>query len=262
MGETLLNVCRLLLSFKQIFPSSLGRQHSHAFVSVPDMVRTAEVIRERGSTPEVRAGIRDLRVLKTTQSSFVDFVDDEYRALPFDDDRLLSTVVTADWSYSGPLGGHQQYDDAFNKVRDTILEVFAGPADTGIFSASVQNSQHLTQTKILETIPTIKSVTMAYPNVHYFGFDFSRFSEIPGLVGEGSGSGEVFNPVDKPSGLIKSTLSRQASGQPWTDDMLALPLTKHSQVTQNKDLLKELSIKIIPDIICTSFAGACSTRSC
>ena len=138
---------------------SWGRKHSHAFVSVPDMVRTAEVIRERGAMPEVSAGIRDLRVLKTTQSSFVDFVDDEYRALPFDDDRLLSTVVTADWSYSSPLGGHQEYDDAFNKVRDTILEVFAGPADTGIFSASVQNSQHLTQTKILETIPTIKYFT-------------------------------------------------------------------------------------------------------
>ena len=178
--------------------------------------------------PEVKAGIRDLRVLKTTQSSFVDFVDDEYRALPFDDDRLLSTVVTADWSYSSPLGGAQQYDDAFNNVRDTILEVFAGPADTGIFSASVQNSQHLTQTKILEIIPTVKSVTLAYPNVHYFGFDFARFSEIPGLTGEGSGSGKVFNPVDKPSGLIKSTLSRQPAVQFWQDK--SLPLTKHSQV--------------------------------
>ena len=71
--------------------------------------------------PEVSAGIRDLRVLKTTQSSFVDFVDDEYRALPFMEDRLLSTVVTGDWSYSRPLGGQRQYDDAFNKVRDTIL---------------------------------------------------------------------------------------------------------------------------------------------
>ena len=82
-----------------------GRDHNHAFVSVPEMIRTAEVIRERGSMPEVRAGLRDLRVLKTTQSSFVDFVDDEFRALPFDDDRLLSTVVTADWSYNTPLSG-------------------------------------------------------------------------------------------------------------------------------------------------------------
>ena len=66
------------------------------------MIRTAEVIRERGSMPEVRAGLRDLRVLKTTQSSFKDFVDDEFRTLPFNDDRLLST---ADWSYNTPLSG-------------------------------------------------------------------------------------------------------------------------------------------------------------
>ena len=82
-----------------------GREHNHAFVSVPEMIRTAEVIRERGSMPEVRAGLRDLRVLKTTQSSFKDFVDDEFRTLPFNDDRLLSTVVTADWSYNTPLSG-------------------------------------------------------------------------------------------------------------------------------------------------------------
>ena len=52
----------------------------------------------------------------------------------------------------------QQYDEAWGEyfatekndnaleiwafVRDTILEVFAGPADTGVFSASVQNAQH------------------------------------------------------------------------------------------------------------------------
>ena len=70
--------------------------------------------------------------------------------------------------------------EAFATVRDTILEVFAGPADTGVFSASVQNAQHLTQTKILETLPAIESVSLAYPNVHYLNFDFSRFSEIPG----------------------------------------------------------------------------------
>ena len=85
--------------------STSDSNHNHAFVNVPEVIRTAEVIRERGSMPEVRAGLRDLRVLKTTQSSFKDFVDDEFRTLPFDDDRLLSTVVTADWSYNTPLSG-------------------------------------------------------------------------------------------------------------------------------------------------------------
>ena len=49
-------------------------------------------------------------------------------------------------------------------------------------------------------------MTIAMPNVHYFGFDFSKFSRMPELTGECSG--EVYNPVDKPSGHIVSTLAR------------------------------------------------------
>lgn len=39
--------------------------------------------------PTVISGLRELRVLKTTRSSFVDFVDDEYRSLPDMEDRLF-----------------------------------------------------------------------------------------------------------------------------------------------------------------------------
>ena len=124
----------------------------------------------------------------------------------------------------------------FSTVRDTVLEVFAGPADTGVFSPSVQNSQFLTQKLILEKFPQIESVSMEMPNVHYFGYDFSKFKRIPGLVdmvslillatsywsigitraSHWSGmicidiqTGEVYNPVDKPSGQINSTLARR-----------------------------------------------------
>ena len=37
------------------------------------------------------------------------------------------------------------------------------------------------------------------PNVHYFGFDFSKFKRMPELSST-KGSGDVYNPVDKPSG--------------------------------------------------------------
>ena len=50
-------------------------------------------------------------------------------------------------------------------------------------------------------------MTIAMPNVHYFGYDFSKFKKLPELTGECSG--EVYNPVDKPSGLITSTLARE-----------------------------------------------------
>merc|ERR1712215_569727 len=182
-----------------------GRPHNHAFVSTPVSVRVASVVLTRGHLPLVSAGLRNLRVLKTTQSAFVNFVSDEYRSLPDMSDRLFSTIVTADWTYSY-VSSELDFDKSFSTIQDSILEVFAGPADKGIFSPSVQNSQFLTQKMILEKIPQIEKISMSYPNVHYFGFDFSKFPRIPGL--EGKMSGDVYLPVDKPSGQITSTLSR------------------------------------------------------
>ena len=51
---------------------------------------------------------------------------------------------------------------------------------------------------------------------------------IPGLTGEASG--EVFQPVDKPSGLIRSTLSRKSKKQSTFELINSSALTKHSQV--------------------------------
>ena len=55
--------------------------------------------------PEVTSGLKNLRVLKTRQSSFADFVDDEYRTLPdqlWEDQHLdtgwpISLVKTSCW---------------------------------------------------------------------------------------------------------------------------------------------------------------------
>ena len=41
--------------------------HNHAFLSTPVATRVAEVSLERGGVPTVKAGLRDLTVLKTTQ---------------------------------------------------------------------------------------------------------------------------------------------------------------------------------------------------
>jgi len=59
---------------------------------------------------------------------------------------------------------------------------------------------------VLERIPQVERISISMPNVHYFGFDFSKFPRIPGLKEQCSG--DVYNPVDKPSGQIKSTLHR------------------------------------------------------
>jgi len=189
----------------QRITDTAGRPHNHAFVSTPSAVRMASVLLIRGNMPVVSAGIRNLRVLKTTQSAFVNFVSDEFRTLPDAKDRLFSTIVTSDWTYR-KINKDLDFDHAFSTVQDSMLEVFAGPADKGVFSPSVQNSQFLTQKMIMERVPQVENISISMPNVHYFGFDFSKFPRIPGL--DGKCSGDVYHPVDKPSGQITSTLTR------------------------------------------------------
>lgn len=180
-----------------------GAEHNHAFVSTPTSTRIAQVILHRGGVPQVSAGIRGLTVVKTTQSAFVDFVRDEYRSLPDMEDRIFSTIVTADWSYNTPSGF--DFCATYSAVKNTILDVFAGPADKGIYSPSVQQTQYLTQKKILLGNPQIEDVKMSMPNRHYFPVDFTKFP-IPGITGKGAG--QVLLPVDKPSGMITSKLAR------------------------------------------------------
>ena len=46
--------------------------------------------------------------------------------------------------------------DCRNQVKESILRVFAGPADVGLFSPSVQNTLHLTEKLVLDNIPEVE----------------------------------------------------------------------------------------------------------
>ncbi|MFL6417394.1 MAG: factor-independent urate hydroxylase, partial [Bryobacteraceae bacterium] len=63
--------------------------------------RTAEIVATR-PTKTIRSGLRDLQVLKTANSSFAGFIQDEFSSLPETHVGLFGTVVSADWSFSRP----------------------------------------------------------------------------------------------------------------------------------------------------------------
>lgn len=153
-------------------------------------------------SPRIRGGLKDLRVLKTTQSSFTDFVQDEYRTLPDMNDRIFSTVVTATWDFSTATG--VDFDQVWHMVKDCIMENFAGPPDTGIYSPSVQYTLYFTEKCILDKVQQIASIEMKMPNKHYFDIDLSKFSKL--VQGQNK---EVYLPMDKPSGIIYAQLNRK-----------------------------------------------------
>ena len=59
------------------------------------------VHRRAASGETVRRGIPDLQILKTTDSAFAGFLKDAYTTLAETTDRLLGTVLEADWLYTG-----------------------------------------------------------------------------------------------------------------------------------------------------------------
>lgn len=179
------------------------QRHNHAFIFTPIAQRYCDVLVRRAD-PKVTviSGIKGLRVLKTTQSSFVNFVNDEFRSLPDQYDRLFSTVVDCCWEYSDI--NDVKFCQTWNKVKNIIIRNFAGDTNVGVSSVSVQNTLYLSEKEVLDVIPQISVISMTLPNKHYFNFDTKPFqSVVPG------DNNEVFIPVDKPHGTIYAQLSRK-----------------------------------------------------
>src|SRR5262245_38150038 len=73
-----------------------GIDHPHAFAGRGLESRTCTVKRGRDGL-HVESGIADLFLLKTTNSAFAGFLRDRFTTLPDSADRILATMLSADW---------------------------------------------------------------------------------------------------------------------------------------------------------------------
>jgi urate oxidase len=168
-----------------------GRPHEHSFVRGAG-VRTATVEGD-GSQFSVEAGIDDLIVLKTTRSGWEGYHRDRFTTLPETDDRILATVVKADWSYGGRT--ELDFDGVYSAVRQKILESF-----TDHYSPSVQNTLYRMGRAVLESFPEVEKIHFSLPNRHHILYDLGRF----GIENEG----EIFHADAEPYGLIEGWVVR------------------------------------------------------
>jgi urate oxidase len=166
------------------------RLHPHAFLRGSGQ-RTAQVTGTR-ARPSVQAGIADLFVLKTADSAFTGYLKDSYTFLPETEDRILATVVSADWSYASP---DLDYNATWQGVRQTLLDTFAEH-----HSQSVQHTIWILGRAVLEAFDSIERIHLALPNRHHLLVDLTPYGR--------ENDREVFHATDRPYGMIEATVRR------------------------------------------------------
>jgi len=174
-----------------------GAEHDHSFVRSGQEVRTAVVVAD-GADRHVIGGLKELTVLKTTQSGFAGYPKDRYTTLPETADRILATDVAARWLYAGE---DIDYNAVYASVRMLLLEAFAEK-----YSAALQTTLFEMGRRVLEVHPEIAEIRFSMPNKHHFVVDLAPF----GL----DNPNEVFFAADRPYGLIEATVAREGVASP------------------------------------------------
>jgi urate oxidase len=168
-----------------------GRDHPHAFVGGAGEKRTAVVTCTRQGV-RVESGLRELSLLKTTDSAFAGFVRDEYTTLRETDDRIFATMLSARW-----LCGEApaDWDRVHQAARLALMETFARHR-----SLSVQQTLYAMGTAALDACSEIEQITLTMPNKHHLLVNLQPF----GL----DNHNEVLVATEEPLGVISATLSR------------------------------------------------------
>ena len=196
----------------RIRPSSTGTAHGHSFRRDGDDKRTVSAMVDASLgldrvKADLKAGLKDVFVLKSTGSSFDGFIQDEFTTLKETQDRVFSTVIACSYDLKLPQKDPECFslqdavdaplDKISDSVRNITLDTFAVD-----FSASVQATLYTMEDRIIEANALVNDVSYSLPNKHYIPIDLSFYQEKKGAAND------VLLPTEFPSGLITATVSR------------------------------------------------------
>ncbi len=166
--------------------------HPHSFTHEANGAPFSRANFRRGIPETLSSGIRDHLLLKSTGSGFAGYNVCEFTTLPPTGDRILSTRLTAEWTFSDPNADFPACDAA---VLAAIHDVFANT-----HSPSVQRTLFQMGEAALAAATPVGSIRLTLPNVHFLNLDLSKLGR-PGQTG-------IFLPTDEPHGQIEATVTR------------------------------------------------------
>jgi urate oxidase len=169
-----------------------GQPHPHAYISGGSEKHTAWIVQKR-SAITVTTGIKDLLILKTTDSGFEHYIKDQYTTLPETSDRILSTNCAVNWVYGS---ANDDFTRLFTAIRHTLLTTFANHK-----SLSVQHTLYAMGEAVLKEFDAVKEISLKMPNKHHILYNLQQFG-MPN-------NNEIFMATDEPYGYITGTLVRE-----------------------------------------------------
>src|SRR5215218_3305749 len=163
----------------------------HAFVRDGRYVRTATVTYD-GTTTWVVSGVKDLWILKTTDSEFTGFLEDRYTTLQPATDRIMATSLLAQWWHTSE---EVEWGKSYDGVVQALLDTYGNH-----YSLAHQQTLYEAGKAALDGQPEIAEVRFSAPNKHHFLYDLA-------LLGLDNDN-EVFHADDRPYGLQELTVRR------------------------------------------------------
>ncbi len=167
------------------------RLTGHAFERGSEEKGVAKIAATRDGV-EVRSGVENLIVLKTSGSGFEGYKKDRYTTLKETSDRIFATALAATWTYRSAAVA---FGPSRQKARAAILKTFAE-----LHSPSVQQTAYEIGKAVLLAVPDIAEIRLSLPNKHCLLIDLTPF----GL----ENANEIFVPTDEPHGLIEVTVKQ------------------------------------------------------
>ncbi|GAB3956600.1 urate oxidase [Spirosoma harenae] len=165
--------------------------HPHAYIGGASEKHSTTIV-QTADDLAITSGIKDLLILKTTDSGFEGYIKDQFTTLKETADRIFATQCEATWTYTST---DLDFSTLFTSIRETLLKAFAHHK-----SLSVQQTLMAMGEAVLNEFSEVADISLKLPNKHHILFNLEQFGM--------ENKNEIFIATDEPYGYIKATISR------------------------------------------------------
>jgi len=184
-----------------------GKEHNHVFLESNTGTQFTNIRAQSNGDIVLSAGFEDLKIMKTTQSGFEGFIQDEYTTLKPTRERVMATKIFCEYTFNQLDIEGVDFSGIYKDVQKTIIEKFSGDPESGVYSPSVQQTLHDVAKALLERHPILEKMTFKLPNIHYYLVNFKDFKT------DLENKNEVFFTFDGARGQIEGTIQRKATSK-------------------------------------------------